>query len=53
MAVAEATVDERLAAVADEVIADDFAADEFAADEFAAAELAFTLLFTKRCSLAS
>ena len=48
MTVAEATVDERLAAVADEVIADDFAADEFAA-----AELAFTLLFTKRCSLAS
>jgi hypothetical protein len=42
-ALTEATVDEPLAAVAEEVIA-----DEVAADEVDAAELAFTLLFTKR-----
>jgi hypothetical protein len=40
---AEATVDEPLAAIADEV----------GADATDAAGLAFTLLFTKRCSLAS
>jgi hypothetical protein len=39
----EVTVDGPLAAIADEVVA----------DEVVAAGVAFTLLFTKRCSLAS
>jgi hypothetical protein len=45
---AEGTVDEPLAASVDEV-----SVDEVGADATDAADLAFTLLFTKRCSLAS
>jgi hypothetical protein len=49
----EVMVDEPFAATADEVDGEEVAAEEVAADDVVAAELAFTLLFTKRCSLAS
>ena len=48
-----ALVDAPLAAIVDDVATDEACAAEVGADAVVAAETALTLLFTKRCSLAS
>jgi hypothetical protein len=49
----EALIDEPLAAAGGGVVVNEVVADEGVGKELVAAGAAFTLLFTKRCSLAS